>query len=564
MLVIAACFLPMLYIYGLNFDPIALSAWSQQPTRISTFDTFFLIMTLIFEGSLVIAWGYALIARRKIMEIRPLALLFTVVGAVLTVLVFGGTLTSERNIPAASGLWLLMAGYALALAGVVLLSVPSAGAVRMTVSGILIAASLAAGIGARFNALHPPQFLHCNHGAAAVSGTTIYGDDDSHLRALRASDGALLWSCNYFNNAINPVLVTHGMLIGIGGTSIIALRSTDGAVVWQHETTFCQNYPNFRVDASVTSADTLFLLMSCHADQPDSVASASKALALHVTDGALLWQQNTSENTILGATGNVLLLANGAILWQRAQGFSYKGSVTAVRIADGSLAWHADVAGMALKQDAVIVIQPDGTLAALQAADGTMRWHSAANIIPRSPLGIHPFVVSATDDDTIYVVNDNLASGATLMAVRLSDGKQLWSGIMGKHIKDVFPEANKIYVSAWPMDGSFALQAVRKVDGASLWQNKHAYSNAFAIAGSMAYLVQPNALIALDATNGKQRWQCSNSMAPQSIVGVADGAVYVLGYTGVGPGSTPQLVAVRMSDGAVLWRTANFSEVLLP
>jgi outer membrane protein assembly factor BamB len=227
------------------------------------------------------------------------------------------------------------------------------------------------------------------------------------------SDGARLWQTTPApqTNIISPLLVRGSALIYIsvstGGYNANALNLTTHTLTWTvplHNYTQDLQYPAF-----VANADNLFV------GSGDGVVSA-----LRLSDGKLAWTHQTSTPTdypyppsIWVALGTDLVYAYGA-----------NGHIFALRQTDGALVWR-EPAG--LKPDGQETLTATATslyacgslpgdagpaLASLDPATGAIRWQRAATCRYNS-------LVEA--NGVLYL------SGATLNAMRASDGAKLWS-----------------------------------------------------------------------------------------------------------------------------------------
>jgi outer membrane protein assembly factor BamB len=147
----------------------------------------------------------------------------------------------------------------------------------------------------------------------------------------------------------------------------------------------------------------------------------------------------------------------------------------------------------------------------------------------------------------VYIFSPGTTS---LYALRASDGKELW------HAQGIFQaaDADQVYLSP-VQENARSLQALRGSDGKILWQTRQAVSfrTLGAVHGSVyLYEFAYSALVALNATDGSQRWKIQiNSQflvdrpATQSMQ-VAGGITYIRSVAGI-------LSAFREESGAPLW-----------
>lgn len=147
----------------------------------------------------------------------------------------------------------------------------------------------------------------------------------------------------------------------------------------------------------------------------------------------------------------------------------------------------------------------------------------------------------------VYLFSPSITS---FYALRASDGKELW------HTQGIFQagDANQIYLS--PNQQNYILEALRASDGKVIWQSRQAvpFRTLGALDGSVyLYEFADNALVALQAADGSQRWKVesahldSGSDGPGNLsMQVANGVVYTRSMLGV-------VSAFREKDGALLW-----------
>lgn len=166
-----------------------------------------------------------------------------------------------------------------------------------------------------------------------------------------------------------------------------------------------------------------------------------------------------------------------------------------------------------------------------------------ADRVPHGPLYV------ALSDGTVYALQQD--TGTILWKQMLNLGGQ--SVIGGPAVAH-----GVVYV------GSFnnSLYALRASDGTLLWQHTFSKSPTNPIAGDNPQVIYVSAgptLYALDTSNGSELWHRtgnSTTFASYNIpVTISAGQIY--GYDGSG------LYALRASDGTVIWKGKNFSDVAL-
>jgi outer membrane protein assembly factor BamB len=239
---------------------------------------------------------------------------------------------------------------------------------------------------------------------------------------------------------------------------------------------------------------------------------------------------------------------------------SNQNTVVALNPADGSVRWQHPVAlaGGALStllavQDAVFV-EAGQTLTALNASDGSERWHV-------SPSG-RLLAVGIGIALTVY--------GTTLSALRTMDGKQLWSVPIGQDSGSASIAGDVVYATneSGPDSTLYALDAR---NGKERWQFQQAgVMNVQAVTQESVYVTREpfggasSALFALNRSDGKVRWSLV-SPNTDSFRGPTEvhGAVYVAldGRDNNGCTESPMtdppgtLHALSASDGKTLWQS---------
>lgn len=203
-----------------------------------------------------------------------------------------------------------------------------------------------------------------------------------------------------------------------------------------------------------------------------------------------------------------------------------------------------------------------GTIYALDVAKQTLVW--SANV-PGADLlygGLYPQI--AMNDTTLFVIslNSTLHQYATVTAVRLSDGATLWSRTVNSASSGVSTtKEGSRWLAAGP-DGVYladtrgAVTALRPSDGATLWSTQPLatsdISATVTYGGSSLYVCQgatpgggvnTHPLVALDPATGDIRWHASLPTCGGQLVETG-GVLYA---------AANDLIALRASDGAVLW-----------
>ncbi|HEU0026881.1 MAG TPA: PQQ-binding-like beta-propeller repeat protein [Ktedonobacterales bacterium] len=166
-----------------------------------------------------------------------------------------------------------------------------------------------------------------------------------------------------------------------------------------------------------------------------------------------------------------------------------------------------------------------GIVQALGERDGALRWQISTAGTP-SP--------AAVDGKTVYVAAmGSPLSDSSLLALDAGTGHVRWRYVSTAQLSTLDPRRG-------PSD---ALLPPAPIAGLVITISTIRDSHGFAI----------QSVLALDAGSGKPRWQYSTG----GIVGapvIAHGALYISADIVEGNGSYSTLVALRITDGALLWR----------
>ena len=145
---------------------------------------------------------------------------------------------------------------------------------------------------------------------------------------------------------------------------------------------------------------------------------------------------------------------------------------------DGSIRWKEDnavagisLAAVAVEQNVVYQLTVDGRLLALNASDGTLRWCDAEGQALLSSIG-HGQLYLAVDQDAVYLGGSNNDLNA-LVALNVSDGKQLWQEQAAGDLLTLVAADGQVYVSSEEVSSAGAasdtLTALNATTGKAVW-----------------------------------------------------------------------------------------------
>jgi outer membrane protein assembly factor BamB len=260
--------------------------------------------------------------------------------------------------------------------------------------------------GDRSKDVHPQEFA----GAAVWADTVYIGGESGELFAVRATTGALRWRKKIGAVSSTPAVARGLLYVGTVDGYLICLDAQTGDERWRYQSKGAMSEP------PVIDGDTL--VFSNEADQ---------VYGLHATKGSYKWQykSETPENyTLRGHAG--IAIDDGLAF----TGFA-NGSMVALRVENGSVAWSTSLKGEADKfvdvdgtpvvvGATVYVASSSGGLYALDKTTGLIRWRapifdSAAPAATGVTGGI------AADRDRLYLAAADLGIYALD-----HDGNVLW------------------------------------------------------------------------------------------------------------------------------------------
>jgi outer membrane protein assembly factor BamB len=217
-------------------------------------------------------------------------------------------------------------------------------------------------------------------------------------------------------------------------------------------------------------------------------------------------------------------------------------TVYALGLSDGKLLWHnsqlSGVVGTAALGGGTLYVgsvqrigsgPSQGTFAALNASTGALLWHHTPSAGFELPLAANGDAVFA---DEFAFLNTQAPPMQTLQALRASDGTPLWSA------------AQNGSVNSLATVGNGALYLVTSSGATATSTTPPTYG-----------------LLALDTGTGKPLWHLALQGPMNAPTPVLSGGVLYLSeehFQGVGLAS---ILAVRASDGTVLWHTPLVGKV---
>lgn len=282
----------------------------------------------------------------------------------------------------------------------------------------------------------------------------------------------------------------------------LSARDSSGRVIWSHvaQAFTLARWPIDGASQSpyLSDANSVYLVAPT---SPDSVQQTVSAL--DKTTGVERWRFTTPGAVQLAlAQGALAILTYGA-----------QPTLTALSTSDGRALWSQAQGGIAgsLSTDGQLLFLLDYQgIRALSPRTGAQRW----SVAYRPALSGPSFLV---DGDVTYLLD----ASDQVIAINSRDGRQRWR-------TPATPDGREVQVEA--------LIAARD--------------------GALYQIVAGPQLSAVDGANGKAIWTTPlPNSGLHTLVGVANGAVYLEGIVGCGNsgGSCAEIFAIKLATGALLW-----------
>ena len=266
----------------------------------------------------------------------------------------------------------------------------------------------------------------------------------------------------------------------------------------------------------------------------DTDGALGSIVAVNASDGTVAWRQDTRSSTqVWPLPIGDMVVAGGP-----------DRTLRAFDAATGAARWATAVAGGDILRnpssvDGLIVFgSTDGVFHAVDAADGRERWHVST--------GALAFGTPAVRDGAVYVGAQGADGFYDLLALAATDGHELWrfSPEVRTELAPPAVDGDTVYVQSSDGDD----YAIWRDTGSVRWTRTGTPSTLFTVtlAGDSALTFDGSELLALDRSNGKERWQTDIGAGPNSFVSAAGGRLFIglpsgdvvaLGSADLAPGS---------------------------
>jgi outer membrane protein assembly factor BamB len=254
--------------------------------------------------------------------------------------------------------------------------------------------------------------------AVTTNNGIVYG--------LQADNGHQLWkftapAVQEGNSTGNKTIVQGQMVYALLGSQVYALSATDGTLLW-HRNLFIEDTQQDSYDTFLFDQNTLYVSGMIVGDQPFGSGSV---YALHVNDGSIAWHST-------GAYSQPLLTVHAGIAYVVTEDQTSNLELHALRGDTGQQLWQysTDVisavvddhtvyiySGSPLTLDVTKEHKKDQTLIALNVQNGQVRWS-----VPIVSGYSKSLVIG---QDKVFLAQ-SINSSYQYCAYQTSDGKQAW------------------------------------------------------------------------------------------------------------------------------------------
>ncbi len=257
------------------------------------------------------------------------------------------------------------------------------------------------------------------------------GGGDFRIYALRASDGAPLWSHD-LNTGMLPepldrILVSNGVIyLSSSENALAALSAKNGSLLWNDGPAGVNSLPTVANGILYVSINTQYDL-GPHVDDFAAVSAAT---------GKVLWHYTLNG----GPIGSAVVVGNTVYIG------SDENTVYAFDANSGMLRWSSEMDQLhalprsddqsvfvgSVTANTVLVGSEDGYVIALQADTGALRWYYQSAGLYTAP--------TVAQGGVVYVQSDYPDTAVIAMsALDIQSGHLLWNTALGKYVGPTAP-----------------------------------------------------------------------------------------------------------------------------
>lgn len=381
----------------------------------------------------------------------------------------------------------------------------------------------------------PTQLAHSVDG---VQGNIYFGTTYGSIYALNATTGAQLWRYYVGSSVCNvdgegSTVVLRGVVNNIAyvntcsstcPTRLIALQISDGSQLWCSSLPLSAVYDG-RVELLGVSQGIVYVYPII---QTGDGGEHNVVYALSAKDGSLLWSFDQNPQAVQEFI-DFFKIVEGVIyisLDQYSPGGNFVAYLTcALNASNGSESWCVSNAlTRTLVQGVLYATNGLGnstSLIALRASDGSQLWSYAGT-----------FYQIFAYPNTVF------AGGSSICALNSSDGTQRWCSSANAYYFRV--QGGVIYTWQYP----YGIQAYSATTGTLLWTNQTA--SIIGLGQGIAYLLTSNYHVeGINATNGSLLWNYNTVHSGTAYFAPIDGVIYY--------NTSHGLRALSASTGTLLW-----------
>jgi outer membrane protein assembly factor BamB len=389
----------------------------------------------------------------------------------------------------------------------------------------------------------PPLSLYFSAPMPAASpASTPATTQQSTVSALDASTGKLRWTYTAGSQVQSvPVVAQDTLYVGADDQAVYALNIGNGSVRWKAS---LEGEPEvITVQDGVVYGD-IVLITSGH-------ATRGPIFALSASDGALLWRSDVSgafygliDGVVYVVTSDnqlyTLDAGKGTMRWQFQMNYQFNG----LKVAQGLVFLFASQRANGT---------PNVVLSVLDVSTGKLQWSYPAQKDTEN------LSLVGVENGVLYLVSSvqqNLASMPLVLALDASDGALLWQ-YQASNPSTSFTSSTLDQGVLYLGTNAGLLFALRATNGSVRWQTKPTSTmmNFDLIDNGALYVtVSTQGVTAINLSDGSVRWRYQ-SADYVGISSVRNGVLYGFSVSSsFGPNSHNYILALRASDGALLWR----------
>ena len=382
------------------------------------------------------------------------------------------------------------------------------------------------------------QMIFCNF---------VTPDHKTVLEALDSHTGKVIWHDDL------PKLLTTNFQVSRGQLT--------PAFEYSDNTLFAQSTNN-AVYAIQASSGRINWTYQAH-DAPPANSGNLPAMSLFAQDGVVEFMSTEAVVHVLDvATGREILSSlSGSFSWplvaidgQMIYTLPPPGgpvpTIQAFHIPDGQRLWTYTLPKNTWAQnesDGIIYLGADAgaTLIALRGSDGHQLWRYTAS--DDQPVNNTFFVQQG--------VGYLLQQDATLVSMRVSDGHVLWRAVVTDFAGRINPttymllDNGVILLRDQEPDSSLPIDVISPSDGHLLWRSPEPIANPYVFAGALYTIANNGQLDAWRESDGRHIWSFDAPIGSSIVWSLQSipGLLFLQDTTG-------HLYALRTTDGKLLWR----------